>query len=56
MRTLRQQWGVDEHPGTRAGADGIIADLATGELTRPRIHASETGPSASDETSEPSLF
>lgn len=56
LRALRLQWGVDDHPGTRAAADGIIADLATEELVRPRTCTSETAPVAVPEPDEPRLF
>ncbi len=56
LRALRLQWGVDEHPGTRAAADGIIADLATDELTRPRTCTSAPTPKAAVEPGEPRLF
>jgi hypothetical protein len=56
LRALRVQWGVDEHPGTRAAADGIIADLATDELTRPRTCTSRLTPKPPAESDEPRLF
>ncbi|MGV9836644.1 deazapurine DNA modification protein DpdA family protein [Nocardia niigatensis] len=57
LRALRQKWGVDAEPATRAAADHIIAILAAAELadTAPepagaRRHHQKTG------STDPTLF
>nr|WP_280413453.1 hypothetical protein [Nocardia asiatica] len=54
IRTLRQRWGVDTDPATRAAADHIIANLVAAEQAQPD-HASNDRPQQSGSIN-PTLF
>ncbi|WP_280300284.1 DUF7221 family queuine tRNA-ribosyltransferase-like protein [Nocardia abscessus] len=57
LRALRQRWGVDNDPATRAAADHIIADLVAAGTARTQPAQKEVvGPRRSGDATDPTLF
>ncbi|WP_280185056.1 MULTISPECIES: DUF7221 family queuine tRNA-ribosyltransferase-like protein [Nocardia] len=57
IRTLRQRWGVDTDPATRAAADHIVADLVAAEAARTQPAQKEVvAPRRSGDATDPTLF